>query len=224
MPFSSFQRRDSWPPTIIRIDADATVQEVYLDEPFDSIDADPFSHFLTPPDDIENPFDFDMEDLSAGIESPSASIEIPTRTVSPSNLEFILEEEAGNQEHHQSKLPLALREIGNLRSHKHAQKTSIANKLGLASEIPDLVASRGRSRARAYARTTSPRGRGRGQTRSLPGRRRPHAWRVPSPDVWSIDEEEEPEEGVHATPLTNRWTAQTCRAVPRAKKHVRWAN
>ena len=181
MPFNQLQRRDSWPPTIIRIDLDESAHEVYLDDPYDPIDEDPFSHFLTPPDDVEDADDADFEDLSAGIES-SKSASPPVRAISPSSLEQIIEEE---EQGHGVKLPLALKDFSKLHSAKKEEA------VGLGIDMPELMATRGRSRVRTPSRVGG--GRGRGQTRSLPGRRTPHSWRVPSPDVWSIEEEGEAE-------------------------------
>jgi hypothetical protein len=75
MPFNELQRRDSWPPTVLRLH-DATAEDTK------DIDEDPFSFFLTSPDDVDLD---DDEDLSAGIESSSKPT--PVRSISPSEIQ-----------------------------------------------------------------------------------------------------------------------------------------
>ncbi|KAK0121826.1 hypothetical protein ONS95_010108 [Cadophora gregata] len=191
MPIHELQRRDSWPPTVVRIRDDDTEA--------DPIDEDPFSFFLTSPEDLD---DFLDEDLSAGIETPDSSS--PVREVSPSSLQRSpLPDEDSDDEDVTFGLamPLSLRDFtrkhssSNGRKSRAGQRTDDLKGLGIA--LPpnaEFSASRGRAKVRL---TPPPRnGRGRGQTRSLSARR-PQSWRLPSPDIYSIKEERESDEEVN---------------------------
>jgi hypothetical protein len=178
MPFNELQRRDSWPPTIVRVRDDEP-------EESDAIDENPFSFFLTSPEDID---DFLEDELSAGIETPDSSK--PTvREVSPSSLQRALLMDS-EDEHFGLAIPLSLKEF--TQKHTSGRNSRIGHRedeqehgLGIAIPKPSV---RGRPKVRlAY----TPRGgKGRGQTRSLSARRN-QSWREPSPDIWSIEEERE---------------------------------
>jgi len=192
MPIHELQRRDSWPPTVVRIRDDETEE--------DAIDEDPFSFFLTSPEDID---DFLDEDLSAGIETPDSS-HSPVREISPSALQRApLPEQESDDEDDDSfglAMPLSLKDFTRKHSSSNGRKSRAGQRndslKGLGIVLPpnaEFSASRGRAKVRL---TLPPRnGRGRGQTRSLSARR-PQSWRMPSPDIYSIQEERESDEDV----------------------------
>ena len=224
MPFSEPSRRDSWPPTILRIREDGAGDT-------DAIDENPFSFFLTTPED-----DLDQdEDLSAGIESRSSKSP-PVREVSPSDIQrsplpldddFDVEDDAGFG----LAMPLSLKDF--TRKHANDGRLSRAGNrteedlTGLGITIP-ISATRGRAALRLPPNRT---GRGRGRTRSLSARR-PRSWRAPSPDLGSIIEERESDEEAKIGYLTVEnysvsapsTTYITQAAMPpKPKKKVHWA-
>ncbi|KAL2064293.1 hypothetical protein VTL71DRAFT_4787 [Oculimacula yallundae] len=190
MPIHELQRRDSWPPTVVRLRDDETEE--------DPIDDDPFSFFLTSPEDID---DFLDEDLSAGIETPE-SIHSPVREISPSDLQRAPLLDADSDEDEDDSfglaMPLSLKDFTRKHTSSSGRKSRAGHRnddlQGLGITLPSnakFLASRGRAKVRL---TPPPRnGRGRGQTRSLSARR-PQSWRLPSPDIYSIKEEKESDE------------------------------
>jgi hypothetical protein len=186
MPFNELQRRDSWPPTVLRI-RDEEVDDT------DPIDEDPFSFFLTSPEDIDIE---DDEDLSAGIES-SKPKSPQVQEVSPSTIQkhsppLPLDDDDEDEDFGLA-MPLSLkdftrRHVSDGRKSRSTQRAE-DGLLGLGIAIP-VTAVRGRATVRL---TPSRSGRGRGQTRSLSARR-PRSWRAPSPDLGSITEERESDE------------------------------
>ncbi len=101
----------------------------------------------------------------------------------------------GTGRFHAIGLPFGLGDFAVLKARKAAKSKAAAESLQPPA-IPAIhgpVSSSSRGRpvvAQQRPRYGSPRGRSRG----LPSRRRsPHAWREPSPDVWSIEEEPEEE-------------------------------
>lgn len=214
MPFNELQRRDSWPPTILRI----REQEA---EVIDPIDANPFAFFLTSPEDIDD----DLEDLSAGIENdhdPKPRV----REISPSGLQRAPLED-GEDNSFRLGFPLSLRDF-NIIQHKPREsreglkESTEGPKEGL--EPPEFSVRRGRATARLTSSLRS--GRGRGQTRSLSARR-PHSWREPSPDVWPITEERESDDGdadqQESKASTSDDTTNKTIPIPKPKKRVHWA-
>jgi len=220
MPFNELQRRDSWPPTILRISEDET-------DEFNAIDEDPFSYFLTSPDELD-----DEEDLSAGIESATKPTQM--REVSPSSLQRspLSFEDDDEDEEFGIAMPLTLREFTlHPNDGRESRTTHRADGLtGLGISIPQLRSSRGRPTVRLVpARHV----RGRGQTRSLSARR-PHSWRIPSPDLSSIAEEKEyEEEGKSETERKVKGDLsmsapmpsgiEKAKPSPKPKKRVHWA-
>lgn len=225
MPFNELQRRDSWPPTVLRIrdEADDT----------DPIDEDPFSFFLTSPEDIDIE---DDEDLSAGIESskPKSS---QVQEVSPSTIQkhsppLPLDDDDEDEDFGLA-MPLSLRDFtrrltSDGRKSRSTQRAE-DGLLGLGIAIP-ITAVRGRATVRL---TPSRSGRGRGQTRSLSARR-PRSWRAPSPDLGSIMEERESDEegklGIENAPRQELSVSapatsymEQAAAPVKPKKRVHWA-
>lgn len=219
MPFNQLQRRDSWPPTVIHLRDNADIEE---------IDDDPFSYFLTSPDEIT---DEDIDDFSAGIESDDEKSEV--REISPSALQRapldIHDEDEDEDVLFGFAMPLSLKDFTKLSTNGRESRAGHREQLkGLGISIPEFTNSRGR----AKVRLASPRGRGKGQSRSVP-LRRPHSWREPSPDLGSIREERESEneeEGVKekekeivSAPATARVESKAVATPKPKKKKVHWA-
>lgn len=193
MPFNELQRRDSWPPTIVRFRDEESNES-------DAIDENPFAFFLTSPEDDDEFFD---EDLSAGIETPESSPS-PVREISPSSLQRDPLPDDDVEEDYQFGLamPLSLKDFSlkhtsARKAHKEAEKRHADEYLmkGLGITLPNHI-SKPAVRGRATIRLVPTRGaRGRGQTRSLSARR-PQSWREPSPEIFSIKEERESDDGV----------------------------
>jgi hypothetical protein len=228
MPFNELQRRDSWPPTIVRIRDEEP-------ENADEIDENPFSFFLTSPEDIDE--FLDDEDLDAGIETPDSS-KSPMREVSPSSLQRVPLADDDNEDYDFGlAMPLSLKDF-TLR-HTSGRKSRAGQRSddglkGLGIAIPELSATRGRAQVRL---TPSRSGRGRGQTRSLSARR-PQSWSEPSPSIWSIKEERESDEeevamtgakseskemGLSASAPATSYIQQKATQSPKPKKRVHWA-
>ncbi|ATZ52189.1 hypothetical protein BCIN_07g06820 [Botrytis cinerea B05.10] len=208
MPFNEFQRRDSWPPTIIHI------RENNAD--IDAIDDDPFSYFLTSPDEIT---DDDIDDFSAGIMSDDEG-KSEVREISPSSLQRASLEDEEDILFGFS-IPLSLKDFTKV--HGSGRESRAGHRMdqqlkGLGISISDFTTSRGR----AKARLTPPQGRGRGETRSVP-LRRPHSWREPSPDLRSIKEEGEEEEEVRGSGAMPSMVSSQAVESPKPKKKVHWA-
>ncbi|KAF4635312.1 hypothetical protein G7Y89_g2777 [Cudoniella acicularis] len=224
MPFNELHRRDSWPPTILRI-RDQNSTETFN---ISAIDENPFAFFLSSPDDIE---DFlDDEDLSAGIET---SVPKPVvREVSPSSLQRIpLPDDKAHS--FGLEMPMTLKDFS-IR-HTSGRKSRAGDYkeagVGLGISMPENAALRGRPRVKLSSERA---GRGRGRARSLSARRT-QSWREPSPDIWSIEEEKESDEentqmvrnsGVKIviTPASSDDEAPIkASPSPKPKKRVHWA-
>lgn len=225
MPFNELQRRDSWPPTIIHLRENNGDME--------SIDENPFSYFLTSPDEIT---DDDIDDFSAGIESDEEE-KSEVREVSPSALQRapLNVDDDGDDDDDDVlfgfAMPLSLKDF--TRAHESGRESRAAHRVGeqlkgLGISIPDLKASRGRAKVQLAPLSS----RGRGQTRSVP-LRRPHSWRAPSPDLGSITEEQEGEDAeegkaehkakeISSAPATSRVPSKTVES-SKPKKKVHWA-
>jgi hypothetical protein len=90
-------------------------------------------------------------------------------------------------------LPFSLKEFANARSKTRREKPVRTASATLLSPSPSAAASpRGRVSHRPGPRPLVAAGM-RGRPKSWSGRLSPHAWREPSPDVWSIEEETEEE-------------------------------
>ncbi|KAH8805556.1 hypothetical protein F5884DRAFT_680493 [Xylogone sp. PMI_703] len=247
MPYKAIHRRDSWPPTILRLNEDEEIDD--SGSTSSAIDEDPFSFFLSPPDDLDD----DFEDLSAGIESSREKKKPKVRAVSPSKLagrrpllerddddeEAIYDDEDEEEESFVDRfgvaLPISLRDFGRAHDKAKAKAKDSRRKTKEKERTNEMIeeflfpshkpfsSSRGRPNARL---APSRGGRGRGMTRSLPTLRQ-HSWREPSPDVWPIEEEIEEEEEDMVEELTSMSTTGVEETapipIPKPKKRVHWA-
>ncbi|KAK1987378.1 hypothetical protein LZ30DRAFT_702773 [Colletotrichum cereale] len=195
-------RRDSWPPTLVRL-APTTPKEY---PSLDDIDEDPLTYFLTPAPDLEDADeDVDMMDFDAGIEDNSPR-EI-VRSVSPSALDGLNKAKGGRKsppvpdlfdlatpdtdEEEEDYIrfapqgflvPFSLRDFA-IDGVKSKLRPKPSDALLSPSSFPP-----GRGKA-----TVRPGGRGRQRSVSFRHQRPQHVWREPSPDVWLIEEETEEE-------------------------------
>jgi hypothetical protein len=222
MPFNELLRRDSWPPTIVRIRDDAVMAEETS-----AIDENPFAFFLTSPEDLD---DDDLEDLSAGIETTSKSPQV--REISPSAIQRstpLLEDDDDEELQYGFAMPVSLKDFTTRHSdgRKSRQEQRTEDKLaGLGIVIPEGKARRGRATVRM---TPSRSGRGRGQTRSLSARR-PHSWQLPSPEIGTIKEERESDDGGDEQNVPKQEKCMSAPSSPEAakkapvkpKKRVHW--
>ncbi|OLN97505.1 hypothetical protein CCHL11_01292 [Colletotrichum chlorophyti] len=193
-------RRDSWPPTLVRLAP--TIPKDYPS--LDDIDEDPLTYFLTPAPDLEDADeDAEMMDFDAGIEDNNPR-EI-VRSVSPSSLDGLNkskgrksppvpdlsdlatpdteddEEDYIRLAPHGFPVPFSLRDF-TIDGVKSKSRTKVVDERLSPPSFPP-------TRPRA---PTHPAGRGR--QRGVSSRHRQHhVWREPSPDVWSIEEETEDE-------------------------------
>ncbi|KAM5356430.1 hypothetical protein ACJ41O_003076 [Fusarium nematophilum] len=216
-------RRDSWPPTQMRLKPTVSTKDDPLPS-LDDIDDDPLTYFLTPAPHIDDDdLDDAMMDFDAGIEDASHPRPI-VRSVSPSTLDGLRkpglrpispdtssEISTSNNEEEED-------EYDDDDDDQEDYISFSPNKHGLLS-LQDIFANSRppvRPKSPAFGQSSnntssnnggllSPgsqqlRGRSRGRNgrqqtaRSLSARRRPgQLWREPSPDVWSIEEETEEE-------------------------------
>lgn len=220
MPFNELTRRESWPPAIVHLQQDDDADEAMAD----TIDENPFAFFLSSPTEIDDDiFDDTAADLTAGIETPGA--EPSMREVSPSSVQRE-HSPSSSYSHHEVvdseederyirnitralSMPLSLADFTSsalrdkvnpkrrFRSRARSPDGSAhRERLSASPRTPATPTIRGRV---SLAPPAKIRGRGRGQTHSLPARR-PHSWRLPSPDVWSIPEEKEDHEELDDVP------------------------
>lgn len=230
---SSFRaptRRDSWPPTQMRLHPSIEQDDSLINDlDLSFIDDDPLNFFLTPAPSSQDD-DIDMEmDFDAGIENTKSSVPI-VRSISPSSLdggtlnrlplrpptpprssgshspEPDLDMAPTPEDDGESYLrfgssphtppydmPFTLRDFADARSKVLKGKGKSVAATMLSPTPVRTSSSRGRLSHRPGPRplgaTLGPRRR----TKSWSGRVSPHAWREPSPDVWSIEEETEEE-------------------------------
>ncbi|KAM4061251.1 hypothetical protein HRG_009871 [Hirsutella rhossiliensis] len=204
---SVWSRRDSWPPTQVRLNPSMSKASSDPRPLLEDIDDNPLTYFLTPGNDMG---DVGYEDMvyDAGIEDSSQPRDI-VRSVSPSSLEGLgnpkaraaspeldsdgLTTDEDDDEDYVRFSPGSPSRLASLRniaidglrlrtmSPVHGRAAD-----GLLSPASYPAA---RTRGRSSARTQRV-----GQARSMSARPRPgRLWREPSPDVWSIEEETEEE-------------------------------
>ncbi|KAF4992782.1 hypothetical protein FGRMN_6935 [Fusarium graminum] len=220
MPTESemLSRRDSWPPTQMRLEPTRSTKSNPLPS-LDHIDDDPLTYFLTPTPlldggDDDDYFDDSLLDFDAGIEDASAP-RLFVRSVSPSTLDGLRkpglrpmspdssseisesnnEDDDDDDEDYISFSPnkhglLSLRDLfTNSRTTSRPKKPLFNQSANNTLLSPVALSSSPKLRGRS-------RGRGRhgASSRGHSATRRPgHLWREPSPDVWSIEEETEEE-------------------------------
>lgn len=236
--YNELHRRDSWPPTIVHLRSSDN------DDASDAIDDNPFSFFLTSPDELDDFFDDD--ELDAGIETPESS-KSPVREVSPSSLQrasHTPDEQDGEEENYDFGLamPLSLKDFSakhtSVRKKREEQRKADGLALGLGILFPEHTSlAMATTRGRGKIRLVPTRGvRGRGQTRSLSARR-PQSWREPSPEIFSIKEERESDDDMKvdgtetmsaSAPSTSKIGMGGMRSsspvpIPKPKKRVHWA-
>jgi hypothetical protein len=226
MPFNELQRRESWPPTIIHIRKNHNPRTDTF-EP-SAIDDNPFSYFLTSPEDLD---DSDDEDLSAGIESSHSSKRL-VREISPSSLQrvpLMIEEEEEEDSPFES--PMTLKDFTiKHTSGRKSRRGNHAGVTGLGISIPESASTRGRARVKL---APSRPGIGRGRARTLSARRPPQSWSMPSPDIFSIEEENEDESQTEKTKTPeiivtspderHIYHLSPAAFEPKKKKKVHWA-
>jgi hypothetical protein len=201
-------RRDSWPPTQLRLLRSSSKEEPK--QLTEDIDEDPLTYFLTPTPLLEDDEMLDgvIMDFDAGIEDPSHPHDM-VRSVSPSSLDGLSKPSS------RSRSPEFDFDMPTPDEDDDDEEDYIRFATGGYSSrflsLPDFAIDGRRPRPRSplFGRSTNlpasfpgpsspPRGRvlhARGRlspVRSVSARGRPgHLWREPSPDVWSIEEETE---------------------------------
>ncbi|KAI8307313.1 hypothetical protein K4K61_003672 [Colletotrichum sp. SAR11_59] len=190
---TSPSRRDSWPPTQVRLMPTTPKDYPSLDD----IDEDPLTYFLTPAPDLEEDEDGDMMDFDAGIEDSSPR-EI-VRSVSPSSLDGLNKSKGRTSPPVPDLSDLATPEEDDEEDYIRFAPQGFCVRFSLRDFTIDGVKPK-RSKTHPDALLSPSRGRtpvrpaGRGRQHSVSFRhRQQHVWREPSPDVWSIEEETEEE-------------------------------
>ncbi|RDA89127.1 hypothetical protein CP532_2204 [Ophiocordyceps camponoti-leonardi (nom. inval.)] len=205
-------RRDSWPPTQVRLNP-PMVKACSDPRPLlEDIDDNPLTYFLTPsPDGDMDVFGDDDMDFDAGIEDAAHPRAI-VRSVSPSSLEGLRKSQAGaSSPDLDSDLPSTDDDDDDDEYVRFSPPRSMSSRfaplrnlaidgLKLRARSPPVF---GNGLAPSASYPGLPRGkadaaraqRGGRPSRSAQVRPRPtrRLWREPSPDVWSIEEETEEE-------------------------------
>jgi len=195
MPFTAADvdhRRDSWPPTILRLNE---IDLFGLDE----IDSNPVAYFLTTPEVFDDDDDDDIEHLSAGIESDDDMFP-EIRDVSPSSLQRAVLETEDDSSALEDSAPSLLSPTDLAEDHisDKSPEESCEDNTTIDTYVPSTPAFRSRGPVRLLPKYTL---RERGRTRSLSTQRR-HSWLEPSQDVWSIPEEKEDVQDTDVKDLT----------------------
>ncbi|KAL7795049.1 hypothetical protein V8C37DRAFT_54683 [Trichoderma ceciliae] len=224
MPMESVftSRRESWPPTQLRLTPTMSIKKRSSIEPrplLEDIDDNPLTYFLTPisPDDEDvdmMDLDADMMDFDAGIEDASQPREA-VRSVSPSSLEGLRKPGSARPASPDFDSDALTTDDDEDEEYIRFSPTSSPFMLSPLRDFAiDGLGSRAKSPVFGLTANAllspnsvpapSRRGRGRGRTNSRPSSRQQtrnlsarvrenHLWREPSPDVWSIEEETEEE-------------------------------
>jgi hypothetical protein len=176
--------RGTWSPTPLQI------QTCDIEH---DIDANPLAYFLSSSDDDETDDDNDEADEARSTRRHSSPSEIggggniaaatafdmPVSDVA--SIASYSQKSSSQHSASERMVPLTLKEFSDSYDQSHGVTSLKRDTLHWAST---LTLNRGRGVFK------STRGRNRTRTRSLPSRRA-HVWREPSPDVWSIPEEDE---------------------------------
>ncbi|KAK7418581.1 hypothetical protein QQZ08_011207 [Neonectria magnoliae] len=195
-------RRDSWPPTQVRLKPTISTKKTPL-PPLDDIDDDPLTYFLTPAPDIDDDdLDAAMMDFDAGIQDTNQPREI-IRSVSPSTLDGLRKPGL------RPVSPDTSSDITGGDDDEYYDDDEDYIRFSPTRDnlltLHDVFGGGPRPKSPAFGQSSNshlspsspqPRGRGRshGPPRPMLSRRRPsQLWREPSPDVWSIEEETEEE-------------------------------
>ncbi|PHH87687.1 hypothetical protein CDD83_8533 [Cordyceps sp. RAO-2017] len=214
MPAESniWSRRDSWPPTQVRLSPSMSKRSSDPRPLLEDIDDNPLTYFLTPTADNELDVIGDEDlDFDAGIEDSSHPREI-VRSVSPSSLGGLSRPKAraaspdldsdgpatdSDDDDYIRFSPGAASRLAPLRNmaidglRLRSRSPPVLGRAATTSEgfLSPASFPAARSRGRSGARVQRM-----GPARSASARPRPgRLWRQPSPDVWSIEEETEEE-------------------------------
>lgn len=200
----AWSRRDSWPPTQVRLKPTVPTKNDPLPS-LEDIDENPLTYFLTPAPDLDDDdaMDTHMMDFDAGIEDSNKPREI-VRSVSPSTLDGLrkankarpaspdtesevstpMDEDDDDEDYVRfspsSNSLLTLEDLTASHTHRRRHHSPL-----LAPGPHSRGRSRGRARRSGHVRVAS--------SSSVQWGRPGHLWREPSPDVWSIEEETEEE-------------------------------
>ncbi|KAH6975463.1 hypothetical protein BKA56DRAFT_618972 [Ilyonectria sp. MPI-CAGE-AT-0026] len=192
-------RRDSWPPTQMRLKPTISTKKSPLPS-LEDIDDDPLTYFLTPAPDIDDDdMDIAMMDFDAGIEDDNQPREM-IRSVSPSTLDGLRKPGL------RPVSPDTSSDITADDDDDDEDYVRFSPSRDSLLSLYDLFGDGTRPKSPAFGQSANnthlspsspqPRGRtrGHGPARTVSSRRRPgQVWREPSPDVWSIEEETEEE-------------------------------
>jgi len=183
----SYLRSYSFPPCIDSLDSG------YLyDNNLPDIDEDPFSHFITPIDEDEDPYDLS---LSAGIyipDGPRASKVVKFKS-NVANKWARYVKQSHNQLHTRYHTPTILEE--DEESFMGLDDARLNDAPAIVSQLsPPRITFTDPSRGRAQELVNRKVQNRRRYSRTLSGHR--HSWREPSPDLFTVDESEEEESPV----------------------------
>lgn len=199
-------RRESWPPTQVRLEQSGAKKNNEPQPLLDDIDKDPLTCFLTPASPQENDDgEYYAMDLDAGIEDPNHPHEI-VRSVSPSTLDGLRKSDQDRPSSPECDSDMTSPDEDDdedyIRFSANNSRVTYFRDLnidGAGSRPRSPVFGRSANALLSPASFPAPQPRSRGyaagrqgRARSMSIRSRPsHLWREPSPDVWSIEEETE---------------------------------
>ena len=180
----SYVRSYSFPPCIDSIDPDYP-----YDTSLPDIDEDPFSHFITPIDEEDDPYDLS---LSAGIHIPdgprtSKATKFKS-TVANKWARYV--KQSHTQIHERYHTPTILEE--DEESFMGLDDVRLNDTPTMVSQLsPPRIIITEPTRGRAHELVARKAQNRRRYSRTLSGHR--HSWREPSPDLFTVDESEEEE-------------------------------
>jgi hypothetical protein len=183
----SYLRSYSFPPCIDSLDS-----EYLYENNLPDIDEDPFSHFITPIEDDEDPYDLS---LSAGIYIPDG----PRATKATKFKSNVADKwaryvkQSHNQSHSHYHSPTILEE--DEESFMGLDDDRLNDTPAIVSQLsPPRLTFTDPGRGRAQELITRKAHNRRRYSRTLSGHR--HSWSEPSPDLFTVDESEEEESPV----------------------------